>query len=435
LPIDRDTSGRRWRPRLATAELSLVLALLAPPALEAQAGEAVRDTTLENGLHVIVLPSHRIPMATLEIVVRAGAFTQIQAHEAGLPHVLEHMLFRSHGASGFGPDASELDAAYNGTTSDERVTYYMSLPSENVERGLDLLGELVRDPNFDADELEPELAVVRGELQRNASDPFWILNNASNRALWGSAFGRKDTIGDALTISQVEPAGLRDHYRRYYVPNNAALIASGDVEPSDVFRWAARAFERWRRGEDPFAAFAPPRIEPLVADTAFVVDVSAADVTFMIKWHGPSVSSDAGGALAAERGLSYAAGAQLVDRAAPGGSIYVTTLRPRETFEIVNDAIEGLRAGRIPQNIVSDFARSFYLERLSADETGTSQADVLASSTIITGRPLTALEYAEAFRRVTGSDIRRVLRDYLENVQYAFLGSPEAVPGDFLRRY
>jgi hypothetical protein len=91
--------------------------------------------------------------------------------------------------------------------------------------------------------------------------------------------------------------------------------------------------------------------------------------------------------------------------------------------------------GRIPRNIVSDYARGFYLDRLMADETGGRQADALATSTIITGRPRTAAEYAEDFRRVTGTDIQRMLRDYVENIQYAYLGSTSAVPEDLLSEY
>jgi zinc protease len=122
----------------------------------------------------------------------------------------------------------------------------------------------------------------------------------SDRVLWGAAFGRKNAIGDVFTIGWVEPVNLRNHYRRYYVPNNAALIASGDVEASEVFRWAARAFAEWRRGEDPFVEFAPPPIEGLPGDTAFVVEMSGADVTFVLKWQGPSVTTDPDGALVAE---------------------------------------------------------------------------------------------------------------------------------------
>jgi zinc protease len=279
----------------------LAVALAGAGPAHAQGREAVRDTVLENGLHVIVLPNPSTPMATLEIVVRAGAFTQVEPPDEGLPHVLEHLLFKTYrGGRGFASDASDAGATYNGTTGDERVTYYVTLPSENARRGIELLSELVRDPSFDRRALEDERLVVQGELQRMASDPYTVMGLVSDMVLWGPMFRRKNAIGNAGTILNAQTDRLRDHYRKYYVPNNAALIASGDVRAEEVFAWAQDRFRRWQRGPDPFADFEPPAVRPLAGDTAFVVDVPSTDVTFVVKWLGPSVSDDPVGTLAAD---------------------------------------------------------------------------------------------------------------------------------------
>jgi zinc protease len=279
---------------------ALALITVAAPAA-AQSPLEVRDTVLENGLQVIVLPNHSIPLATLEVVVHAGAFTQVEPQDEGMPHILEHMLFRSYrGGQGFSRRANELGATYNGTTSDERVTYFVTLPSERVEDGLEALGGLMRDPDFSRRDLDAERQVVRGELERMISDPYSVLELVSESALWGRAFGRKNAIGNMSTILSAEPGRVRDHFHRYYVPNNSALIVSGDVDPDQVFEWAEDRFDRWDDGDDPFEGFEPPTVVPLQRDTAFVVDMPSTDVTFSIKWQGPSVSGDAVGTLAAD---------------------------------------------------------------------------------------------------------------------------------------
>jgi zinc protease len=284
--------------RLALS-LAAIVALVSPA--RAQGRDAVRDTVLENGLQVIVLPNPATPVATLEIVFRAGAITQLEAPDEGLPHVLEHLLFKTYrGGRGFAADASSAGATYNGTTSDERVTYYVTLPSENTERGIELLSELVRDPDFDRRALDDERLVVQGELQRLASDPYTILGMVSDMVLWGPVFRRKNAIGNMGTIQSAGTDRLRDHYGKYYLPNNAALIASGDLRAEDVFGWAAERFRRWERGPDPFADFAPLAVQPMDGDTAFVVDMPSSDVTFVVKWLGPSVSDDPVGTLAAD---------------------------------------------------------------------------------------------------------------------------------------
>jgi zinc protease len=276
------------------------MTLAMPTTLEAQSA-ALRDTVLENGLQVIVLPSHTAPVATLEVVIRAGAYTQVEPLDAGVPHILEHMLFKTYGGNrGFGYHAAEAQASYNGTTSDERVTYFLTLPSEKVERGLELLGDMVRDPDFDRRDLDAERLVVRGELERFAADPYNVLHLISDMVLWGPAFQRKNALGNINTIQMADTNRLRDHYRKFYVPNNAALIVTGNVDVDEVFEWAHDRFRKWNRDDDPFEDFIAPSIEPLSRDTAFVVPVASTDVTFLIKWHGPSVADDPVGTRAAD---------------------------------------------------------------------------------------------------------------------------------------
>jgi len=122
----------------------------------------------------------------------------------------------------------------------------------------------------------------------------------SEMALWGPTFQRKNAIGNMSTILTADPGRVRDHFKKYYIPNNAALIVSGDVDVDEVFEWADDRFHRWDDGPDPFVDFVPPTVVPLQRDTAFVVEVPSTDVTFSIKWQGPSVSDDPVGTYAAD---------------------------------------------------------------------------------------------------------------------------------------
>jgi zinc protease len=410
-------------------------AALAAPA-QSQAREAVRDTVLENGLEIIVLPNPATPVATLEIVFRAGAFTQVEAPDEGIPHVLEHLLFRTYrGGRGFSSDASSAGATYNGTTADERVTYYVNLPAGNVERGIELLSELVRAPNFDRRALDDERFVVQGELQRLASDPYTVLGMVSDMALWGSAFRRKNAIGNMVTIQNAQTDRLRDHYRKYYLPNNAALIASGDVRAEEVFRWAADRFRRWERGPDPFLGFPPPEVQPLSGDTAFVVDVPSSDVTFVVKWHGPSVSDDPVGTLAADvfstifnqsisgsqrrlidRGIfqSVSLGYQTLENVGP------IVLTARTTPERMARALVELG---VELSLLSDTTyfgeaeiiaakRSLLVSAAIGRESATSAAHTLASFWAVGGLDY-YLGYEEGLQAVTASDIHAYVARYL----------------------
>jgi zinc protease len=260
---------------------------------------SVRDSTLDNGLDVIVVPSPNIPIAFIELVVRSGAFTQREQADEGLPHVLEHMLFKRKGGDWWSDRVWDLRATYNAMTSAELVAYYLALPSEKLDAGIGLLAELVRSPGFSKDALEDESKVVQEELRMRVSDPHSVAETVTQMALWGPAFRQKNVIGNMLTIGGVTTDQLERHVERYYVPNNAALIVTGDVDAARTLASAAKHFGRWRRSADPFQGLETPPITPLNRDSVFVVQADASNVTFMIRWHGPAASRD--------RDASYAA--------------------------------------------------------------------------------------------------------------------------------
>lgn len=257
--------------------------------------QSVRRDTLPNGLTVIVVENHAVPLATAHVVFRGGAMTQT-VETAGVPHLFEHMLFKAFGADGagsFGSAASQQKAAYNGATSDEEVSYTLWFPSGEVGGAIGLMADLVRDPSFTDANLQVERFVVRNEMQRAQSQPAHLLDETMRLALWGSWFPRKNTIGTDLALFAVNAARLKALYDTWYVPNNAALVVTGDVSADKVFGEARKAFGRWRRRADPTADNPVPVPPPLDSTIAFVYTHQVQTVTVQVSWRGPSLSRDA----------------------------------------------------------------------------------------------------------------------------------------------
>ena len=261
----------------------------------------VHRKTLANGLEIIVVENSSVPLATALVAVRNGAFTQ-DTDEAGLAHLYEHLLFHSfrHNPSTFGVEATKLNGYYNGATSAEVVNYFLQVPSENIEPAIGLLADLLMNAGFSNGDLKAERAVVLDELQRDESDPERALERQVQRALWGASWHRKDVGGDSSSLQRITVERLRATYARYYVPNNAALIVTGDVEPERIFRAAEKEFRGWTPGPDPFAdrpVSAMPRLE---RTTAVIVPKEVLDVTIAVALAGPSVTTDRTGSYAAD---------------------------------------------------------------------------------------------------------------------------------------
>lgn len=290
--------------RLAIAVLAL---LLTPSALEAQLRPQLERTiqrrVLDNGLEVIVVPSRGVPIATIELVVKNGAFTQPPEY-AGLAHLFEHMFFKANDTypepDAFLDRAADLGALFNATTREELVNYFVTVVSDSVEGGMQFLNAALQGAQFRADELAREKQVVLGEYDRAESSPFFRLDESVGKVLWGDFWSRKNTIGDRDVIRNVTPEQMRTIRDLYYVPNNSALIISGDVDAAAMFALAGRVFGGWPRGEDPFRRAPVPAVPPLRESRGIIVEEDVNAVTVQIQWHGPSASKDEAATFAAD---------------------------------------------------------------------------------------------------------------------------------------
>ena len=282
---------------MRTLLAGLLLAALSARAAAQRADleKIIHRTVLPNGLEVIAIENQGVPLVTLELVVRNGAFTQTPEY-AGLAHLYEHMFFKANDRF---PDpdetinrASELGAVFNGSTREELVNYYLTLSSDSMAAGMEFLAAAAITPKFLSDELAREREVVIGEYDQQESTPFFRFDQAMGQRLWTTQFSRKNTIGDRDVIRGTTPAKMRAIKDLYYIPNNSLLIIAGDVNPAAAFALAERIFGGWKRGADPFIAAPIPPIPPLTKTSGYIHEEAVNAVTVQIQWHGPSVRKD-----------------------------------------------------------------------------------------------------------------------------------------------
>jgi zinc protease len=277
---------------LAIAIAAFALLLLAPchsqSETDAETLLPYRDT-LENGLEIIVVENHNAPLASVLVGVRSGSFVQASG-EQGLAHLCEHVVLHSYGDSPmeFGIDAAEREAFFNGVTNNELVAFTLLLPSENTKKGIQLLERLITKVEFQEDELVAARAVLLDELARYQSDPEDALVREVSRQLWRESWHRHDVLGDSASLMEFDTETLSAHYERYYVPNNAVLVVTGDVSPSEVFEEARRRFRKWKRGPDPFAGVQHAPMESAAGSNAVLVARDMQDVTVHIEFFGAS---------------------------------------------------------------------------------------------------------------------------------------------------
>jgi zinc protease len=284
---------------VATACLTVCLLPAAFPAvLHAQRAELekiIKRRVLPNGLEVIVIENHGVPLATVEVNVRNGSFTQTPEY-AGLAHMYEHMFFRANAeypqSELYLDRAAQLGAVFNGTTQEETVSYYLTVPADSVRGAIQWLTPALRAPLFLESELAVERQVVIGEYDRNESSPFFQLQRQMDTKLYPGNYSRKNVIGDRQVVATTTPEKMRYIQHKYYIPNNSVLIVAGDVKPDSIFAMATRQLGDWARGPDPFVTDPIPDIPPLSASDAVVAEAGVNAVSVLLQWQGPSVGKD-----------------------------------------------------------------------------------------------------------------------------------------------
>ena len=251
---------------------------------------------LANGLEVIVLEDHSVPIVTIELAVKNGSYTE-PPELNGLSHLYEHMFFKANRAIANQEDylrkIGQMGIAYNGSTREEVVDYYFTTTSPNFPTAMRFMKDAVRYPLFDEGEFSRERQVVIGEIDRNESNPFFYLNQEMTSRLFSKYTSRKTPLGNRQTVATATTAMMRLIQQRYYVPNNSALVLTGDVNPEEVFKMAQDLYGDWaRREKDPFVEFPLVEHPPLPKSEGAVITQPVQNVIINIGWHGPSIGKD-----------------------------------------------------------------------------------------------------------------------------------------------
>lgn len=251
---------------------------------------------LQNGLEIIVLEDHSIPLVTIELAVKNGSYTEPPEYN-GLSHLYEHMFFKQNRAIANAEDylstIGQLGIAYNGSTREEVVNYYFTTTSPNLRTAMQFMKDATRYPLFLESEFDREKQVVIGEIDRNESNPFFALTQEMNSRMFSKYTSRKNPLGSRATVSNATTEMMRTIQQRYYVPNNSALVLTGDVNPTEVFKLAEEFYGDWpRRPKDPFVEFPLAEHPPLTKSDGAVITSPIQNVIISIGWHGPSIGKD-----------------------------------------------------------------------------------------------------------------------------------------------
>jgi len=250
---------------------------------------AIRRATLGNGLTVLVRELRTAPLASVWCWYRVGSKDEGPGL-TGASHFVEHMNFK--GSTNIPRDqmkglVERFGGTWNGYTWVDQTAYFETASRDALDRMLFIEAERMGHCLYAPEDCEAERTVIISELKGGENDPDQLLEIELTAAAFKAHPYGHPTIGWLSDVQTMSRDDLYDHYRRYYTPNNAALVVVGDVDADDVCR----------RAEHHFGALAPvaapPRtrtVEPApLGERRVTVEREGTTAYVKLGWHAPAV--------------------------------------------------------------------------------------------------------------------------------------------------
>jgi zinc protease len=212
--------------------------------LEATANAYV-SATLPNGLHVLVKPDHRVPLATVQVWYKVGSKDEVDG-TTGIAHFLEHLMFmgtKTYPGGQFSSRIAALGGTENAQTSRDYTMYYETVPNTAVDQVLAYEADRMRGLQLEQARVDREQHVVAEERRMRLEDaPTSLAFEQSMAMLFVRGPYHHMPIGWMSDIQHYTMQDAQAWYDRWYHPNNAIVVVSGDVKPKQVIEQVRRHF-------------------------------------------------------------------------------------------------------------------------------------------------------------------------------------------------
>ena len=408
---------------------------------------AVYKTVLDNGLTVVLKEMHHAPVSSFWVWYRVGSRNE-KAGTTGISHWVEHMMFK--GSPEF--PAGTLDKAvsreggrWNAFTWLDFTAYFETMPAGRIDLALRLESDRMNGAIIEEEDVESERTVIISERHMAENQPMFLLQEEMQAAAFRVHPYHHQVIGDEVDLETMTRDDLFGHYRRYYAPNNAVVVAVGDFEREAMLARiekrfgaipAGRNMPQISRSEPPqrgerritvkgpgqtaylvYAYRAPqathPDFYPLVLLNAALAGGSSLG---FFSGGGSNKSSRLYKALV-KSGLAASARGSVAATIDPYLFEISVVARPDRTLPEIEQALEAvlerLLSVPIEESELAKARKRSRAEFIFAGESVTGQAQVIGMAEMVAGDYRWFGEALKKLEEVTLEDLERVLRQYL----------------------
>jgi zinc protease len=209
---------------------------------------------LSNGLEVVIVEHHEVPVVTMNLVIKSGSAADPQ-NRAGLASFTADLLdegTNKRSALEISNALTDIGARL-GTSADwDSSSTNLTTLTRHLDKALDIYADVVTNPAFNEDELKRARTARVTAIKQQKDNANAIANIVYASILYGRnhPYGHPAS-GDEDSLNAVKATDVRHFYESFYRPNNSTLIVVGDVKPATIMPKLERAFGGWVKGDVP----------------------------------------------------------------------------------------------------------------------------------------------------------------------------------------
>lgn len=409
----------------------------------------VKKFVLENGLTVLMLEDHSVPLVSYHTWYKVGSRHET-AGVTGAAHMLEHMMFKGakkYDGKQFDKILHENGMENNAFTTYDYTGFYQILPSDRLELMMDMEVDRMSSLQIRSEDLLSEREVVKEERRwRTDNNPMGLIREALMLNLFeGSSYGWP-VIGYMDDIGQYTSEKLRFFYDAYYRPNNAVLVIAGDIDPVKTESLVRKYYGKLKPSSAVAPAFKPRNAVTKKREITLKKDVQ--NSTVFIAW--PTVEASSADAYALDLAGTILGGGSssrlykkmiYQQQSSIGAFSYNYSMKFDGMFAVGAMVKPGQENIKVKQTLLSELKKmkSHLVTPAELEKAKTSvikgavdelmtldgKARALAVNEIMTGDYQNFYKDLEKYKSVTAMDIKNVLNKYLPEEKALFV---ELVP-------
>ena len=435
---------------LAAGAAHIVLISGATLGQTGQPVDSTGTTTYETGGIRVV---HRYSTSSDVVVANLyllGGVRQLTVDNAGIEPLLLETTER--GTRSYGKDRLRRQMARLGTSiatgaEPDWTSFGIRATRGTLDSTWSVFASRVMQPTLDSGEFEIVRSQFLAAVRQRKDSPDALLEFLADSFAFAGHRYAMSPMGTEASISHLKVGDLRRYHAEQFVKSRMLLVVVGNAAPSDIERLVTQTLARLPAGHYHWTL---PDTLPRFISASMIIERALPTNYIMGRYPGPLASSkdyvalriasavlsgQLFGEIRSRRNLTYAVDAPFIEHAVGAGGLYVTTVSPDVTMDVMRQQLNGLKNGYLDEasldRLVAQFSTQYFLD----NESNAAQADFLARAYLFQGDITAVDRFARDLRSVTPEDVRRVSQRYMKDVRFVYIGDRKRAPTRQMERF